>query len=137
MPSKFSRLVVSPRHGLCLPPALKVSSVCFLKVGEPLSVLHNAAKCGFWRLPRYVLEKLAGDMNISKKTSEVVLLQNIMWKLFPHETILNIATMLGQRGLILHPGDLGEDDIPAEALDNLVPESDQKDVQDFSLCFCL
>ena len=98
-----------------------------------MTVLAHAAKAGFWRLPRFVLEKLARELNVSPKGTEVVLFESILKKLFPDETVEAVAEMLGQRGLVQHSEELQAADMPEDILDVLVADSDKKDVEDVLL----
>ena len=129
--------IVSPRHGLCLPAALKINTgVCFLKIGDARQVFHHAARNGFWQLPKFVLERLATMFGVPKKLSETMMIHQLLMVFFPDESLDNLAEMMNLRGLSPFPDELDKDDLPVEALDDLVPEKDKNDIEDFFL-FCL
>ena len=124
--------IVSPSHSLCLPRGSKVAEgVCFLRSGEPMPVYQYAGRRAFWQLPKYILEKVAGLYRVPKKQSETVMLHQLLQNIFPDASEDEIASMMSLRGLTPIALESDEEEIPPEALEDLLPESDQKDVEDF------
>ena len=73
---------------------------------------------------------------VPKKLSETMMIHQLLMVFFPDESLDNLAEMMNLRGLSPFPDELDKDDLPVEALDDLVPEKDKNDIEDFFL-FCL
>eukprot|EP00972_Heterocapsa_arctica_P050504 7427326-Heterocapsa_arctica.AAC.1 len=129
-----STKVISPLHAHCLRKNIRgPGGVCFLRSGPPRTVLRHAALACFWNLELYVLKKIAGvSLGIAHKGLTIApLLQSMLEKALPD---LPPAQILEIMGLRCAPSTLltfGE--IPQEAIDELAPEADQKEIKDTAL----
>ena len=123
--------VISPRHSRVLPPGLGVETgVCFLRTGDEHFLFQHAGLHGFWRLPKFVIEKIAALYGVPRKLPEWQMVQQLLIKLFPLASEEDIVVMLSKRGLDPFPEEIDKDDIPPEVLEDLVPEKERQDVEE-------
>ena len=127
--------IVAPRQSLVVQDkGTKINTgVCFLKAGNPVSVFHNAAMNAFWQLPKYVIDKVAALYGVARKQTESSMLDELLRILFPDAPDDEIWRMMSLRGLTPYEEEIDEADLPKSAFEDLVPDSDKKDVQDVAL----
>ena len=73
--------------------------VCLHQTDEAMSVMENACRQGFWKLPKHILDKVAESLGLPRCASELNLITSILQAVFPDAVVGEFASMLEKRGV--------------------------------------
>ena len=114
---------LQPRHASAL-------SVAFCPDGLPSrAVLHHAALHCFWQVPKEALLQICALCGLPRDfPSEVGLLNKLLLHILPDFAADQVLEILSLRGKV--SAELTAEDLPHEALEDLVPAEEKRDIQD-------
>ena len=121
--------VVSPaRVGMMDLDGVAGAFIGWRLTGLPTKPLDHAASQCFWKLPKFILDKIARHLKVEKSVDEFKLLLNILSCIFPEKTDGELAAILAIRGLAESEPSLN--DLPEGVVDDLVDKGDQIECKD-------